>query len=58
MCVVYEDYESATHISKAVENMKRTKHVDVRYHFIRDYIEKGVIQVKYILIRRNRRQIY
>lgn len=48
VCVVYGDNECAIHISRAVENTKRTKHIDVRYHFIRNYIEKGVIQVKYI----------
>lgn len=45
-CVVYEANENAIHITKAVKNTKRTKHIDVRYHFIRDYIEKSVINIK------------
>lgn len=26
----------------------RTKHIDIRYHFIRQIIEEGLIEVKYI----------
>lgn len=47
-CVVYEGNESAIHISRAVENTRKTKHIDVRYDFIRDYIEKGVISERWI----------
>lgn len=36
-CPIFEDNRSAIFISKASENPKQTKHIDVRYHFIRDY---------------------
>jgi hypothetical protein len=27
---------------------QRTRHIDVRYHFIRDYVEDGVVQVIFV----------
>jgi hypothetical protein len=26
----------------------RNKHIDIRYHFIRDYVQKGAIRLQYI----------
>eukprot|EP00253_Pinus_taeda_P003146 PITA_03146 len=28
----------------------RSKHIDIRYHFIRDYVQKGVVKLEYISI--------
>jgi hypothetical protein len=30
------------------ESSVRTKHVDVRYHFIRELIEEGIITLEYV----------
>ena len=29
---------------------KRTKHIDIRHHFIRDHLEKGDISLEWVLI--------
>ena len=26
----------------------RTKHIEIKYHFIRDYIQKGILSLKFI----------
>ena len=26
----------------------RSKHIDIRYHFIKDYVQKGVVKLEYI----------
>ena len=28
----------------------KTKHIEVRYHFIRDMVQKGVVNIKYVHI--------
>ena len=35
------------------ESSTRTKHVDVRYHFIRDLVEQGIIQLEYVNTKEN-----
>ena len=43
--VVYSDRQSALHLCKNPVFHERTKHVDVRYHFIRENLTKGSIHV-------------
>ena len=31
----------------------RTKHIGVRYHFVRDYIEDGIVQIKFVRSKEN-----
>ena len=42
------DNESAIEISKNPVQHSRTKHIDIRHHFIRDLVEKEIINIKYI----------
>lgn len=42
------DNESAISLAQNPEAHKRSKHIDVRYHFIREEIAKKVIDVSYI----------
>lgn len=51
---LFEDNQSAIYISYGAENNKRTKHIDVRFHHIRDLIEKGVLDVKFIESRKQK----
>ena len=44
--VVYCDSQSAIHLTKNQMYHERTKHIDVRYHFIREIISQGAIVVK------------
>ena len=40
---IYEDNQSCISIATNSTNHKRTKHIDIKYHFIRDQIEKQVL---------------
>jgi hypothetical protein len=42
------DNKSAIHLIKNPVFHDRTKHIDTRYHLIRDYVEKDVLEVDYI----------
>ena len=47
-CVtVYEDNQGATALSRNPVNRQRTKHIDVRHHFVRNALEEGKIDIKY-----------
>ena len=46
--VVYCDNSSAIDISKNLVQHSRTKYIEIRYHFIRDLIERKIVALKYI----------
>ncbi|KAM1307435.1 hypothetical protein ACFX2H_009687 [Malus domestica] len=45
---VYCDSQSAMDLSKNTTYHSRTKHIDIRYHWIRDAIENKLLQLKQI----------
>ncbi len=46
--VIYTDSQSAIAIAKADTVPKRSKHIEVRYHYIRSLIQRGLIQLRYV----------
>lgn len=42
------DSTSALSVAKNLVLHSRTKHIDVRFHFLRDHYEKGDIELRYI----------
>ena len=46
--VIYTDNQASKLIAQAETGTKRTKHIDIRYHFIRNELEKGALKVKWI----------
>ena len=51
--VLYGDNMGAIHLSKNPKDHARTKHIDIRFHFIRDMLESGDIILNYIESREN-----
>ena len=51
--IVYCDSQSAIDLSKNTMYHARTKHIDVRYHWIRKAIEEQLFQIKKIDIEEN-----
>ena len=45
--VVYEDNQAAICMSKNPESHGRSKHIEIKYHFIREQVTKKNIEVKY-----------
>jgi hypothetical protein len=45
---MFIDNKSAISLCKNPVLHEKSKHIDLRYHFIRDYVEKGKIAVEFI----------
>jgi len=46
--IVYGDNQSTVSISKNGIKGERTKHVDVKYHFVTQTVESGQVRLKWI----------
>lgn len=46
--VIYEDNQSAIRSCSSHEQLKRIKHLDIKYHFAKDKINENIIEIKYI----------
>jgi len=44
---IYVDHVSAINLEKNLVFHQRIKHIDIRYHFIRDQVEKNMIKFKF-----------
>lgn len=44
----YVDNQSAIRLAGNPEYHKKTKHIDVRYHFVREVYERGDIDIRYV----------
>ena len=46
--LLYSDSTTAILLTDESSPYQRSKHIDTRYHYIRDILEKGEIQVDYV----------
>ena len=56
--VVYCDNYSAIDISKNHVQYSKTKHIEIRYHFIRDLVERKTVALEYISTKRQNADIF
>ena len=56
--VVYCDNFSAINISKNLVQHSKIKHIEIRYHFIRDLVERKIMVLEYIPIERQNVDIF
>lgn len=45
---IYEDNNGCISIANNPSNHKKSKHIDIKYHFSREQIEKNVIKLEYV----------
>jgi len=45
---IYCDNTIAICLSKNPILHSRAKHIEIKYHFIRDYVQKGILDIKFI----------
>ena len=46
---IFCDNTSAINLSKNLINHSRTKHIDIRHHFLRDHVEKQTIKIEHVI---------
>ena len=46
--IVYEDNQGCIAMTDASVSSKRTKHIDIRYHFVRDMVRAGLVKFEYL----------
>ncbi|GMF59146.1 unnamed protein product [Phytophthora fragariaefolia] len=46
--VVYEDNQGAMALAKNVGYQAHTKHIDIRYHFIREKVSSNEVELVYV----------
>ena len=44
---IYEDNQGTIAMSKNPVNHSRTKHIDIKYHFVRDAVQNNIIELEY-----------
>ena len=45
--IIYDDSQSALAMSKNPQFHGRAKHIDIKYHYVREQVDKGTIQLQY-----------
>ena len=46
--IINEDNQGAIAMGKNAVGHARTKHIDIRYHFVREGVQDGAISLKYV----------
>jgi hypothetical protein len=46
--VIYCDNQSCIQLSENPVFHDRSKHIEIRYHFIRDYVQRGAVELRHI----------
>ena len=46
--VIHCDNQSCIRLSENPVFHDRSKHIEIRYHFIRDYVQRGAVELQYI----------
>jgi hypothetical protein len=46
--MIYCDHQSCNKLSENPVFHDQSKHIKIRYHFIRDYVQRGVVELQYI----------
>ena len=44
-CYLYEDNEAAVYLTKNMHVSSRTKHIDIKYHYIREHVKNKMGEV-------------
>ena len=46
--IIHVDNKSAIELAKNPVNHERSKHIDVRFHFIREHVKEGSVELRHV----------
>ena len=55
--ILFEDNQGVVHLANTPLSALRSKHIDVRYHFIRNEVKEGRIEVRHVGTKNQRADI-
>ena len=55
---IYCDNVGAIFLSHNVKSSARTKHIDIKYHFIREQVDNGTVEIIFIHSEENNADIF
>lgn len=55
---IYVDNQSAIRLVKNPEFHKRTKHIDIRYHYVREKVNANELNIKYLCTEEQKANIF
>ena len=55
---VHVDNIGAIFMAENITTSNRTKHVDIRYHFIKEHVEDGIVKIQFVKSRENHADIF
>ena len=56
--MIHVDNIGAIYLAERATSSTRTKHIDTRYHFVRNYIEDGILKIKFVRSNDNTADIF
>jgi hypothetical protein len=56
--IVSVDNTGAIYLANNQSTGKHTKHVDVRYHFVREFIEDGIVKIVFVKSAENKADVF
>ena len=56
--IVNVDNVGAMGLANNQSSSQRTRHVDIRYHFVREFIEDGIVKIIFVRSEDNERDIF
>jgi len=56
--IVNVDNVGAIYLAQSATTSNRTKHIDVRYHFVREFIEDGIVKIIFVRSEENDADIF
>ena len=51
--LVNMDNVGAIYLASNATSGQRTRHIDVRYHFVRNYVEEGIVKIVFVQSKEN-----
>ena len=57
-CTLYGDNQGSIALAKNPVHHLRSKHIDIRYHFIREEVQKGTVNLVYVPTNDNAADIF
>ena len=56
--IVHVDNTGAIYLANNQSMGQRTKHVDVRYHFVREFVEDGMVKIVFVKSAENKADLF